>query len=127
MISAPTIPDSVIPMIWAGFVIVAAITLLAGYRKWQSESAYLVLSSQEYKARETALVEGLKQAISSESHNTRELLGAKLDSLGRSLDAVKACAATKEDLADIRGKVRTLQDLNTVFHGIPSHGSQVGA
>ena len=123
----PTIPDSVVPMIWAGFVIVAAITLLAGYRKWQSESAYLVLSSQEYKARETALVEGLKQAISSESHNTRELLGAKLDSLGRSLDDVKARAATKEDLADIRGKVRALQDLNTVFHGVPSRTPQVDA
>ena len=116
----PTIPDSVVPMIWAGFVIVAAITLLAGYRKWQSESTQMILSSKEYKAREDALVDGIKKAIASEAAQTRDLFAVKIDSLGRSIDSVREHTPTREEFAALSGKVSTLQTLNRVFHGIQS-------
>lgn len=121
---APTIPDSGVPMIWAGFVIVAAITLLAGYRKWQSESTQMILSSKEYKAREDALVDGIKKAIASEAAQTRDLFAVKIDSLGRSIDSVREHTPTREEFAALSGKVSTLQALNRVFHGIQSDSNR---
>jgi hypothetical protein len=117
---APTLPDSAYFLFFAGFVIVAAIGLLAGYRKWQSESALMILSSKEYKAREDALVDGIKKTIATEAAQTRELIAVKTDSLGRSIDSVREHTPTREEFADLSGKVATLQALNRVFHGVSS-------
>lgn len=117
---APVLPDSAYFMVLAGFVIVAALGLLAGYRKWQSESTQMILASKEYKAREEALVDGIKTAIASEAAQTRELVAVKIDALGRSIDSVREHTPTREEFASLSGKVSTLQTLNRVFHGIQS-------
>ena len=123
MLPFSTLPDSAYLLIWAAVAMIGTALLLAGYRKWQSESATVVLTSKEYKEDRKALVEEFRTIMVDEGHRTRELLTERIDSLGRSLDRVERNAATKADCADLRGKIRTLQELNQVLHGVRASDS----
>ena len=119
MLPVPQIPESAFIFVWAGLLIMAVVGLLAGYRRWQSESALVVLSSDEYKADRKALLDEVAKVVADEAHQTRELLSVKMDSLWTSLDRVEKNAASREDLARIRGRVDTLETVNKIYHGIP--------
>ena len=118
MIPIPMIPESAYTFVWAGLILMAIVALLAGYRKWQSESAVVVLSSKEYKDDRAALLDTVKKAIADEAAQTRELVTTKVDYLGRSLDRVERNSASREDVAVLKGHIRSLETLNHVLHGI---------
>lgn len=118
MLSTPNIPESAYVFVWAGLLLMAIVALLAGYRKWQSESSVLVLSSKEYAAERAALLETVKRTIADEAHQTRELLSVKIDAVGVSIDRVERNAASKADLATLKGRVGSLEAINQVFHGV---------
>ena len=123
MIPAPALPDSVVLLVWAAAIMAGTALLVAGYRKWQSESAHVVLSSPEYRAERKALIEEVRATISDEAQQTRGILTERILSLGRSIDRVEQNTATKADFVDLRGKIRTLQELNQVLHGVRSSKS----
>lgn len=126
MIPSPSIPDSAVLLIWAAAVMVGTALLVSAYRRWQSESANVVLSSQEYKAERKALLEEVRSTITEEARQTRALMDERLLSLGRSIDRVEQNTATRADFMDLRGKIRTLQELNQVLHGVrPSDSGSV--
>ena len=118
MFPVPTIPESVLPFLWAGLMMAGSLGLTTAYRHWRSGAATTVLESPEYKADRKALLEELRKVVTDEAHQTRELVAVRMDSMEQAIESVRKGAPSREELASLRGRVRELESLNQVFHGV---------
>ena len=100
-------------------VLGAIVSVLVVYQKWQSVTAKTTLKSDEFQKWEC----GLRADMEKEAQATRDLLRDVGDGIGRSLDRLEKNTATKADIATLTGKVRALELVNQIIHGVKASQS----